>query len=220
MPERDEQHYVPALGYHWLTPHYDRIVALTTRERTVKAALLRQARISAGQRVLDLACGTGTLAIRIKQSVPDATVVGVDADPEVLALAARKAEAAGVAIQLDQAMSFTLPYADADFDRVLSSLFFHHLSWEDKLRTAHELVRVLRPGGEVHIADWGQAANAVMRMLFVPIQLLDGVANTRDNVTGRLTSMLEQVGLANVSEATRVSTAFGTMALYRATKRW
>jgi cyclopropane fatty-acyl-phospholipid synthase-like methyltransferase len=74
--------YIPALRYRWLTRFYDPIVRVTTRERTFKEALLRQAEIQAGQRVLDLGCGTGTLATMVKCSYPSAEVFGLDADAE------------------------------------------------------------------------------------------------------------------------------------------
>jgi len=124
--------YVPALGYHWLTRFYDPIVRLTTRESTFKEALLRQAGLEAGHRVLDLGCGTGTLATMVKRSHPSAEVFGLDADPETLKLARAKMARAGLEMQLDQGFASALPYAPASFDRALSSLFFHHLSDQSK----------------------------------------------------------------------------------------
>ncbi len=53
--------YIPALSYDWLTPFYDTAMRLTTREKVFKKALVKQAKIKANHRVLDLACGTGTL---------------------------------------------------------------------------------------------------------------------------------------------------------------
>lgn len=208
--------YVPALGYEALTALYDPIVALTTRERIFKAALISQARIAAGHRVLDLACGTGTLAVWIKAQVPGAEVTGIDGDPKVLARARAKAEAARAAIRFDEGLSYELPYPDKTFDRVLSSLFFHHLSREDKLRTAREVFRVLRPGGELHVADWGKAANPLMRALFYAIQVLDGFPNTADNVLGRLPGAFRSAGFGDVAVKGELSTVFGTMTLYRA----
>ena len=67
MQTPTEPKYVPALGYHWLTPYYDAVVGTTTRERSFKHALIKQAGFEPGQQVLDLASGTGTLAIWIKQ---------------------------------------------------------------------------------------------------------------------------------------------------------
>ncbi|HUS24977.1 MAG TPA: methyltransferase domain-containing protein [Candidatus Binatia bacterium] len=208
--------YVPALGFRWLTPAYDVVVGLTTRERAFKQALLAQANLQAGQRALDLACGTGTLAILAAGAVPEAGMHGIDGDPQMLARARRKAQSAGVAIEWREGLSTALPWPDGTFDRVLSSLFFHHLDRESKRASFTEVVRVLRPGGELHVADWGAAANPLMRAAYLGIQLLDGFANTADNVRGLLPKMMEDAGLREVRETRRFSTMFGTLSLYRA----
>lgn len=210
--------YVPALGFDWLTPYYDTVIGASTRERTFKEALIRQARIGAGQQVLDLATGTGTLAIWIKQAHPSATVTGVDGDPVILAIAARKAEAQNASVQFDRALSSDLPYGAERFDRVFSTLFFHHLSWHDKQRTARELLRVLKRGAQLHVADWGAPTNILMRGLFLSIQLLDGFENTRANVAGKLLDVFGQAGFVEVAERQTFNTVFGTMALYSAVK--
>lgn len=217
-PATASKKFVPALGYHWLTPLYDVVVGRTVRERAFKHALIQQARIQPGQRVLDLACGTGTLSAWTKESEPAALITGVDGDTVMLERARVKAAARDLAIDFDLAMSTELPYPAAHFDRVLSSLFFHHLSLVDKERTLNEVARVLKPGGELHVADWGRSTGMVMRLLFVPIQLLDGVRNTQDNVRGKLPELFVQAGFSEVRETTTFSTIFGTMALYRASK--
>lgn len=214
-----EKPYVPALGFRFLTPSYDTVVRLTTRERAFKSALLRQAHIESGQRVLDLACGTGTLAIAIKRLCPGAEILGIDGDDEMLEIARKKARAAEAAIEFDQGFSFALPYPEGHFDRVTSSLFFHHLSWPDKVRTAAELHRVIRPGGELHVADWGRATGTVMRAAFLAVQLLDGFANTRDNVAGRLPKIFAGAGFQEVAETQTFATPLGTMSLYRANRQ-
>jgi 2-polyprenyl-3-methyl-5-hydroxy-6-metoxy-1,4-benzoquinol methylase len=210
--------YVPALGFHWLTPIYDIVVRLTTREKLFRSALIEQARIAPGQEVLDLACGTGTLAILAKTHHPRANVTALDGDQNILTIARRKAKQAQVAINFDCGLSFSLPYSSASFDCVLSSLFFHHLSWPDKQRTAGELYRVLRPGGVLHIADWGRAQGILMRGAFCAVQVLDGFANTQDNVDGKLIELFQKAGFSEVSEERTFSTMFGTMSLYRAVK--
>lgn len=210
--------YVSALRFGWLTPFYDIVVGATTRERAFKTALIAQARIDAGHAILDLACGTGTLAIWVKQAHPLSEVTGVDGDPAILAIAAEKARSCDTAVQFDHGMSVKLPYLSDSFDRALSSLFFHHLDWADKVRSAQELLRVLKPGAEVHIADWGRPSSAFMRALFLPIQLLDGFRNTQDNVLGRLVEMLQHTGFQQVAQQRTFSTVFGTLALYRAVK--
>lgn len=84
--------YIPALGYRWLTRFYDPVVRVTTREATFKEALLQQANLQDGYRILDLGCGTGTLAMMAKRTRPNVEVFGLDADPEALKLARTKLE--------------------------------------------------------------------------------------------------------------------------------
>ncbi|HZC25273.1 MAG TPA: class I SAM-dependent methyltransferase [Candidatus Binatia bacterium] len=209
---------VPALGHAALTALYDPVVALTTRERIVKRAMIRQARIGDCHRVLDLGSGTGTMALWIKLRIPGADVTGHDADPAVLSRARAKAAKASVSIRFDEGFSYELPYPDKSFDRVVSSLFFHHLSRANKRKTIREAYRVLRPGGELHVADWGKPQNALMRGLFYAIQLLDGFSNTADNVAGLLPQLLLDASFQEVAQAQEFATLFGTMTLYRATR--
>jgi ubiquinone/menaquinone biosynthesis C-methylase UbiE len=210
--------YLPALRFRSLTRLYDPAVRLTTRERRFKRMLIEQAGPAAGQRILDLGCGTGTLAIDVKRREPRAELVGLDADPDMLAQARRKADAAGVELELTEGFSTELPYEDASFDCVLSTLFFHHLDPEPKRQTAAEIARVLRPGGELHVADWGQPSDPVMALAFQSIRALDGFSNTDDNYRGALPEIFEQAGLAGARQTSRLRTPFGTLALFRAVR--
>jgi SAM-dependent methyltransferase len=210
--------YVPALRFRALTGIYDPVVRATTREGEFKSRLLDQAALEPGEQVLDLGCGTGTLAIQAKRAQPKAAIVGLDGDPEVLGRAREKADEAAVELELDEGYSIELPYPDASFDVVLSTLFFHHLTGVDKRRTAAEVARVLRPGGRLHVADWGRPADPVMRVLGVSIRLLDGFEQTRANLAGALPEIFERGGLEDAEETDRLRTLFGTLALYRARK--
>jgi ubiquinone/menaquinone biosynthesis C-methylase UbiE len=207
--------YVPALGLHVLTRFYDPVIRLTLREAAFKRSLVRQARLAPGHAVLDLGCGTATLTLLLKDACPDARVTGVDGDPGVLALARAKAEAAGRAIELREGMAYDLPFPPATFDRVVSSLVFHHLADDDKARAFREVHRVLRPGGECHVADWGRPANALMDVASRGVSLLDGADRTRVNLEGRLPDVMRAAGLADVRETEQWSTLFGTLAFYR-----
>jgi ubiquinone/menaquinone biosynthesis C-methylase UbiE len=211
--------YLPALRFSALTRLYDPVVRLTSREERFKQLLVEQAAPAPGQRILDLGCGTGTLAIQVKQREPAAEVVGLDADPEMLAQARRKAEQAGIELELTEGFSTELPYEDASFDRVLSTLFFHHLDPEPKRQTAREIARVLRKGGELHVADWGKPSDPVMAAAFLGIRMLDGFENTADNVHGDLPAIFEEAGLARAEQTDRLRTILGTMALYRAERK-
>jgi ubiquinone/menaquinone biosynthesis C-methylase UbiE len=136
---------IPTLRLRPLTAAYDPLLRWTMREKAFKDRLLQQATIAAGQRVLNLGAGIGTLALMAKQRFPRAEVVGLDGDDAVLALARDKAARASLGVTFDRGLSFALPYPDASFDRVLSSLLFHHLTRDQKARTLREAIRVLRP---------------------------------------------------------------------------
>src|SRR3954452_9543419 len=92
------QQYVPALRFEALTRVYDPVVAITSREGAFKRRLLQHARIKDGESVLDVACGTGTLAIEIKKDHPKAKVSGLDGDQQILGRARAKSEEAGVKV--------------------------------------------------------------------------------------------------------------------------
>ena len=187
------------------------MVAVTTREGHFKNRVLDRAAVQNGERVLDLACGTGTLALGVQDRAPGARVTGIDADPEILERARAKAEKAGAEVSFDQGMSTDLPYDDDSFDVVLSTLFFHHLSDESKRDSAEEVGRVLRSGGRAVVADFGRPQDPLMRAAFVPVQLVDGRANTGGNAAGALPGILAGAGLDDVEVCDRIRTPLGTI---------
>lgn len=207
--------FVPALRFPALTRFYDPVVAATTREAAFKRHLIEQAAPAPGDRILDLGCGTGTLALLMKRTEPGADLFGLDADPEMLGRARAKAEESGLRIRFEEGLSDRLHYPDASFDQVVSTLFFHHLTPDVKARTAAEIHRVLRPGGRLHVADWGRPSDPLMGVLSLSIRLLDGFEPTRENFNGRLPAIFTQAGLAGVEQTGRLRTVYGTMAFYR-----
>jgi ubiquinone/menaquinone biosynthesis C-methylase UbiE len=210
--------YVPALGREWLTGLYDPFIRLTVRERSFKERLLAQAGLEGGMEVLDLGCGTGTLALLAKARYPAASVSGLDGDPKMLTRARAKASKRGLELRFDEGLSYDLPYRDGQFDRVLSTLFFHHLVPEDKRRTIREVARVLKPGGELHVADWGPPPDPLMAGLSLSIRVLDGAEPTRENLTGALPRVFEQNGLTGVRTHGRMRTVYGALAFYSAAR--
>lgn len=213
--DRSFNKYIPALSYEWFTPFYDPLMQLFMRESTFKLCLVEQARIEKGYHLLDIGCGTATLTILIKKVHPDADVIGLDGDPEILKMAKTKINRAGLDIELDEGLSFELPYPDNSYDRVVSSLVFHHLNRENKIRTIKEIFRVLSPGGELHVADFGKPHNTLMYLISLVFQHLE---ETRDNINGILPDMFQKAGFEQVEETARFMTVFGTVSLYRAKK--
>ncbi len=218
MAKLSDSKYVPALSFDFLTPYYDAVVGSTMRERTFKHALIQQANILPDHQVLDLASGTGTLTILIKQQESMATVTGIDGDPAIISIARRKARNHGIDVHFDQGLSYQLPYPEAHFNRAMSSLLFHHLTLKNKQRTASELFRVLKPGAELHVADWGFPTSLLMRCLFYTVQFFDGFENTRDNVQGKLINIFKEAGFTDVVQNKSFNTMYGTLALYSAIK--
>ena len=208
--------YLPALGFDFLTPLYDPLVRLTTREVAFKTGLLDQAQVNNRARVLDVGCGTGTLVLLLKARSPSVNPVGLDGDCRILAIARSKATRGGRQLDFVQAFSCAMPFQDSSFDRVLSSLMLHHLTRAEKVATLREMFRVLRPGGELHVADWGRPHNILMTALSLTVRIGDGVARTADNIQGRLPDLFREAGFEGVSQTRRFATVFGTLQLYRA----
>jgi ubiquinone/menaquinone biosynthesis C-methylase UbiE len=117
------------------------------------AADVTEAGLPDGARVLDVGTGPGRVPLAIARVLPALRVEGLDQSPEMIAQARRNATDAG----LDGAVAFTvgdvgdLPYPDASFDLIVSTLSQHH--WADAAAGLRELRRVLRPGGQVWIYD-------------------------------------------------------------------
>lgn len=210
--------FTPALRFGFLTPLYDRVVRYTTRERHFKSLLLDAASIAEGDAVLDVGCGTGTLLEEIARRTPSAQLVGLDADPAILQLAEKKLSRTNLSVELVRGTATKLPFGNRAFDHVVSSLFLHHLTPEDKQRAVAEIARVLCPGGLFHVADWGRPTGTVQRLAYFQIQVLDGFATTHEHTTDRLSQRIVEAGFMDVTETAYVRTVFGTLRLLRAGK--
>jgi ubiquinone/menaquinone biosynthesis C-methylase UbiE len=210
--EESRRIYLPAAGHDWALPLYDPIVKLLGGDEARKA-ILDQAVIQTGHRVLDIGCGTGALVTLIKRLHPNVDVVGLDPDPKALTRARRKAERAGVTIRLDQGFSDELPYPDASFDLVFSSFMLHHLQAEEKDKTLREVRRVLKPGGSLHLLDFGgpqSRQNGFLARLFHSSHRL------KDNSDSRIIALMSQAGLANPKVVRRRTMLLGKIAYYQA----
>jgi ubiquinone/menaquinone biosynthesis C-methylase UbiE len=155
--------FVPAMGRDWLLPLYDPLTTVLGLGR-IRQFLIAGAALESGHRVLDVGCGTGTLAVTIKRQQPHVEVVALDPDPRALAKASRRARRSGVSVAFDRGYSDALPYADASFDRVFSSFMLHHLERREKEETLREIRRVLAPGGRLHLVDFAGSSGAHHRL--------------------------------------------------------
>jgi ubiquinone/menaquinone biosynthesis C-methylase UbiE len=210
-----EARYVPAAGRRAFTRVYDPVMALTMRERTFRGRLLEQVLAglpAAGGRIVDVGCGTGTFAIALTEAAPAAHVTGVDGDPDVLSLAMRKRGAERVT--WTKGLATSLPVPDDSADRIVMSLLLHHLAPAAKRQALAEALRVLRPGGRLHIADWGRPQGPLMRVaFFLTVQAVDGLEGTREHAAGRLPQLIADAGFADVARRDRLWTPWGSLEL-------
>ena len=189
---KTNEEYIPALSYRFLTPFYDFIQKFIVRDVRYKSMLIDQAGLQPGHSVLDLGCGTGTLAIMVKQAQPSAEVTGLDADPDMLKVARYKSGERKAHVKFDVGFTNKLPYLDASIDRILSSIMIHHLKTPDKESTAREVFRVLKPGGQLHIIDFGKPYTWYGQMLG---PFLHKFEEANDNIDGKLPEIFGAPGL-------------------------
>jgi ubiquinone/menaquinone biosynthesis C-methylase UbiE len=210
------QEFTPALGRSELTRDYDRVIAVMTRERRWRTALLNALAPRAGETLVDFGCGTGSMALLIRQAHPDVAVIGVDPDPEVLGIAAEKIKAAGQTVTLVQAMgdAASAHIGSGRADAAISSLVFHQCPLDVKIGILRDMFAVLKPGGRLVIADYGLQRTLLMQMLFRQVRMLDGFENTRPNKDGMIPRLIAEAGFADVVEIRHISTPTGSISIY------
>ncbi|OGO23991.1 MAG: hypothetical protein A2Z28_03480 [Chloroflexi bacterium RBG_16_51_9] len=186
--------FTPALAYDFLTPLFDWVLNLLGYGKTFKRLALELAEIVDGEKVLDVGCGSGTLLIEAKMRYPDADCVGIDPDKEILQLAERKLEQAGVKARLVQGFAQELPFPSESFDLAISTLIFHHLSTPVKRGAIKEVYRILKDKGRFMLADFGQPDNIFVKLLLNLGSMFDGTSNMKDNIEGNLPVFLEEAG--------------------------
>lgn len=161
----------PGATIHWARL-YDltvNLLALGT-ERALRKTTLELAQIQPGERILDVGCGTGNLTLLAKRMAgPSGMVGGIDPAAEMIEVARRKAEKAGVEVRFFTGVAEQLHIPGDHLDLVLSSLMVHHLPGQElKSRAFAEMLRVLKPGGRLLIVDFEPPTNRFMRWLLKP----------------------------------------------------
>ncbi|MCP4766790.1 MAG: class I SAM-dependent methyltransferase [Gammaproteobacteria bacterium] len=131
-----EENYLPSLFSEWCP------------------LVIKAANIQRGQRVLDVACGTGALAITVSNHIgPDGTTVGIDINESMLSIARSKSSSVEWLIAPAEA----LPFEDGNFKCVVSQ--FGIMYFEDQEKAIREMMRVLQPGGSLAVVVWDKLEN-------------------------------------------------------------
>ena len=202
--------YMPAAGRDVFLPLYDPITRLFGFQRALQA-LVAQAELHDGHSVLDIGCGTGTLAVLIKRTHPRVEMTALDPDPRALSRATRKAARAAVAIRFERGFAESLPYADATFDRVFSSMMFHHLGRDQRATALAEVRRVLKPHGRLEFLDFAGGTHNFLA------QILHGRAVSAA-AEDRLLRRMAEAGLVDARRVASRGTVFGAIAYYQASR--
>ena len=212
--------FTPALGRSSFTGGYDLAIRLLTRERRWREALLAQVAPGSGETILDVGCGTGSFAIMLKQAAPGARVIGLDPDPQVLAIASAKAQRVGADIEWRRGFAQDAASFAGTVDKAVSSLVFHQVPPAGKREGVAAMFAAVTPNGEVHIADYAFQPNKLMRALFrLTVQMVDGLADTQPNADGAVEAELTSLTGMEMRPTLVVPTASGAISLFRAVKR-
>lgn len=212
--------YIPALGRREWTGMYDWVIAAMTRERVWRSLVIAALAPRNGEIIVDLGAGTGSLGIMIKNHAPGVRLVAVDPDPEVRLIGERKARAAGVEIEYITAMG-NAPIASIEatgVDGVTCSLVLHQCPLEAKQAILENAFRLLKPGGRLVLADYGEQPTPLMRLAFLLVQLTDGFEPAEHNRRGAIPRLLQVCGFKLTETVKRVPTATGLISIWRATK--
>jgi ubiquinone/menaquinone biosynthesis C-methylase UbiE len=178
--------------------------------KKVHRALIAQAGLADSRRVLEIGCGTGNLIIRAKRDYPQSEAVGCDPDPRALERARRKTDA----VRFEQGYAERLPYADGEFDRVLSSMMLHHINGDAKTAAAAEIFRVLRPGGRLHLVDiGGEVADGGLAA-----RLIRRNRHAAGNLGDAIPRLLRGAGFDCTEVASHRQRVVGQLTYYRATR--
>jgi ubiquinone/menaquinone biosynthesis C-methylase UbiE len=203
--------YIPAFGKDALLPFYDLLTRVLGMGRNYDA-LVAQAELSDGLRVLEIGCGTGNVTMRAKRAAPGADIVGTDPDPLALARCQRKARGL-TGIRFERAYAQELPFGDGEFDRALSSMMLHHLDEDVKAAALAEVHRVLRPGGSLHIVDIG---GHTAHQHGLAARWMKDNPHAAGNLGDAIPRALRSVGFECAEVGTRRNRFIGQLTFYRA----
>jgi FkbM family methyltransferase len=175
-------HYLPAAGKHWLLPFYDPFVALFSRERQWRGAIVDALELVPDDLVVDVGCGTGSLAIMAQARVPRARVIGIDPDPNALERARRKAAHKGAGVEFRQGFGDETAriLGDQRATKLVSSFALHHMARDVQLATLASMLEALAPGGAIRLADFvGGHLNAPVEGGLIDDLTAQGFENAR-----------------------------------------
>ncbi len=189
----DQESTGQIIRWAWFYDTFTNFLMLGQRNKAIRATL-DMIQIQPQDSILDVGCGTGTMALLAKNDYPTISVHGLDAGEEMIAFARQKAARRGADVDFRQGLAQELSYPDASFEVVINSLVMHHLPPEVKDQAAAEIYRVLKPGGRLLIVEFEPPRSALFRFF---LSLLVGPMTGIDN--SYLVPLLVSAGFTQVS---------------------
>jgi ubiquinone/menaquinone biosynthesis C-methylase UbiE len=169
------------------------------RENKINRRAVARLKLRLWDRVLDVGCATGNATLAAAKGVDaiaGGLVVGIDASLEMIGQARRKIK--DRPCRFDMGVAESLPYADATFDKALSTFFFHHLDLADKLRSLREIYRVLKTDGVLVVVDVDVPTSWLGKTCARSGQWIFHQPELEENIQGKLPGLFIQAGFASV----------------------
>jgi ubiquinone/menaquinone biosynthesis C-methylase UbiE len=194
---------------------YDLVQPLVTlgQEKRLNEWLAQYIQVPRQSLILDVGCGTGLLTAAIAENHRTATVIGIDASKTMIAVADRKRRSQNCSYQA--ALAEKLPFSAESCTVVTSALFFHHVNFALKKRCLQEIHRILKPGGQIIIADMDTPYTKLGWALSIGAWLLFRQSEIKENIDGMLDSLITECGFCGLEKPARFS---GYISVWSATK--
>ncbi len=168
---------------------YDLVAGLFTlgQAARLRRLTLDLAALQPGESLLDVGCGTGGVTIPARERLgPAGKAAGIDPAPEMIAVSQKKARRKGLEIDFRVGVIEALPFPDGTFDVVTASLMMHHLPEGLRAKGLGEILRVLKPGGRLLVADMigpqGSFGHRIMSAMALHHGLRFGLADLPDMI--------------------------------------
>jgi len=181
------------IGWAWFYDTFVRLFFAGNVKKMMKSTV-KLANIQAGEKVLDIGCGTGTLAILAKQTTgKNAEIYGTDASPQMIQRAQQKASENSLDIHFQTGLAEKMEFPDDTFDVVMNSLMMHHLTSELRQKAIIESNRILKPGGRLLIVDFEPPKSGLYKSI---LTIILGEMTSIDNT--KIPPLLENAGFTNI----------------------